>query len=82
MSLVREDVKIKLQEIFVTLFDDDDVLISDDTTANDIEEWDSLMHITLMVTVEREFGIRFRAEEIGQLKCVGELIDLIVERKG
>ncbi|OGR07501.1 MAG: acyl carrier protein [Deltaproteobacteria bacterium RIFOXYD12_FULL_50_9] len=82
MSVIRKEIQVKLQEIFVDLFDDDGIVISNDTTAKDIDEWDSLMHITLMVTVEREFGIKFRAEEIGQLKCVGELIDLIVERKG
>lgn len=81
MSTDRGVVKSELQELFIDLFDDDEIEISDDTTASDIDEWDSLMHITLMVTVEREFGITLRAEEIGNLKCVGELIDLIVERK-
>jgi len=81
LSTDRGVVKSELQELFIDLFDDDEIEISDDTTASDIDEWDSLMHITLMVTVEREFGITLRAEEIGNLKCVGELIDLIVERK-
>ena len=67
----------KLQEIFIDLFDDDDIVLSRETTASAIEGWDSLMHVTLMLEVERGFGVRFSSSEVADLKDVGQLIDLV-----
>lgn len=66
-----------LHEIFVHVFDDDSVVVQDDTTAHDIDEWDSLSHITLIVAIESRFGFKFKASELESLKNVGEMIDII-----
>ncbi len=67
----------RLEEMFQEVFDDDDLAITRETTARDVEEWDSLMHVTLMLAVERGFGVRFSSSEVAMLESVGELVDLI-----
>jgi acyl carrier protein len=67
----------RVQEIMVDVFDEDDLTVTRDTSADDVEDWDSLSHIRLMVAVEREFGVKFTNAEIEQLQKVGDLIDLI-----
>lgn len=75
------DTSERLTEVFRDVFDDDTLVISRETTAADIEEWDSLTHVTLVVSVEREFNVRFTSAEVSALECVGDLIDLIEERR-
>lgn len=70
-------VKEKLQDVFREVFDDDEIIISDEMTANDIDEWDSLTHIQLIVACEKEFGCKFKTTEIIDLKNVGEFIALL-----
>ena len=70
----------RLADIFRDVFDDDDISIKDETTAEDIEDWDSLMHITLVLAVEKEFDLRLKAAEVGKLANVGSLLDIMVER--
>ena len=67
----------KLQKIFRTVFDKDDLVISDDMSAKDIPDWDSLAQINLVVAAEGEFGVRFLTAEIRSLKNVGEFERLI-----
>jgi acyl carrier protein len=67
----------KMQEIIVDTFDLDDLTVTRDTTAADIEEWDSLSHIRLIVAIERQFRIKFTNAEIESLANVGELMDTI-----
>ncbi|PXA97359.1 acyl carrier protein [Nostoc sp. 3335mG] len=62
------------------VFDLDELDYSDSLSAEDIEEWDSLSHISFMVSVEKRFGIRFTSAEIADLQTVGELVDKIVTR--
>lgn len=76
------DVLSRLNQVFQDVFDDDELSIRPETTAQDIEGWDSLMHVTLMVNVERAFGIRFTSTEVASLKNVGELVGLIARRDG
>ena len=66
-----------LTEVFRQVFDDDGIVISRETTANDIEEWDSLSHVNLIVAVEARFKVKFALRELQTLKNVGELIDLV-----
>lgn len=73
----REEIMGRLNRIFHEVFDDDEIEIFDEMTANDIEEWDSLMHVGLIVAVEDDFDIRMSTAEIGELKNVGEMIALI-----
>lgn len=63
-------------------FDEDDIAYSDDLTADDIEEWDSLSNVRFIVSVEQAFGVRFTVGEIEGFANVGELVDKIVEKLG
>lgn len=76
----REEVYKKLDEVFQDVFDDDSIHVTDSTTANDIEDWDSLEHIGLIVAIEHKFNIKFNMGEITSLKNVGEMVDIIMER--
>lgn len=76
----REEVFDKLQDIFVDVFDDDTLEITEETSSNDIEDWDSLEQINLVVAIEKVFSLKFNMTEVGKLKNVGEMVDLILER--
>ena len=67
----------RLNDIFKDVFEDDDLEVTRETTAHDVEGWDSLMHVTLIVNVEKAFGVKFSSSEISALKKVGDLEDLI-----
>ena len=73
-------VRQKLNRVFRDVFDDDTIEIFDAMTAADIDEWDSVTHITLVLAVEKEFGIRLNAVEVGKLDNVGVMIELLVRR--
>ena len=68
-----------LHPIFRDVFDDDELIIEVNTTANDIDGWDSLTHIRLVVSIEKAFDLRFTAAEISELENVGEMVELIVK---
>ncbi len=70
----------QLNEVFREVFDDDEIDVNRETSARDIEDWDSLMHVNLVLAVESKFGVRFTSTEVAALKDVGELNDL-VEKK-
>ncbi len=76
----REEVFAKLNEVFQDVFDDDTITVTDTTTADDIEEWDSLEHIHLIAAVEQEFGMKFNMGQIVSMKNVGEMADLIIQQ--
>jgi acyl carrier protein len=73
-------VKHKLTRVFRDVFDDDNIEIFDAMTAADIDEWDSVTHITLVLAVEKEFGVRLNAAEVGKLDNVGAMIKLLARR--
>jgi len=75
----REDIVEQLRLIMADVFDVDLAPgeLTETTTANDIEEWDSLSHIRLVVAVERKFGVKFSNAEIESLKTVGDLVSLL-----
>ena len=76
---MREEIYDQLTEIFRDVFDDDSIDINDNTSADDIDDWDSLMHITLIGTIEAEFGIKFPMKDVVGMKNVGDLVDRIME---
>lgn len=80
MIMSREEIYKELDEVFQDVFDDEDIHVEDSTTADDIEDWDSLEHINLVVAIENKFGIKFNMNEVTSLKNVGEMVDIIVER--
>ena len=76
----KNNIKEKLQSVFVDVFDDEDLRISNSTNSDDIEEWDSLNHIALVLSIEKCFNIRFLTGEVISLKNVGEMIQLLEEK--
>lgn len=70
-------VYAKLTEIFRDVLDNDDIVLAPHLTANDVAEWDSLAHVRLILAVEKAFRVSFTASQMGRLKNVGELADLI-----
>ena len=78
--MTREYIAEKVQEIFRDIFDDDELVITDETNADDIEDWDSLEHISLIVAMEKEFNMKFDIKQVNKLENVGGMIDLILEQ--
>lgn len=76
----RDEVFVRVQEIFRDIFDDETLEIFDETGAEDIEDWDSLEQINILVAIEKEFSIKFSIDDVESLENVGQTIDLI-ERK-
>lgn len=77
--MTREEVYERLNAVFADVFDDEELTVNDETTAADVEGWDSLIHITLIDAVEEEFDISFDMKTIVKLKNVGEMVDVIME---
>ena len=78
----KEEIFTKLNSIFRDIFDDDTIMLSEGTTATDIEDWDSLTHISLIAAIEDEFGIRFDMKDVLKMKNVGEMADRIAALAG
>ena len=74
------NVKETLTEVFQDVFDDDELELFDEMTAEDVEDWTSLTHIQLIVAVEKKFGVKFTTVEVMKLKNVGEFIALIEKK--
>ena len=64
----------QLNTLFCKVFDDADIKITNETTANDIDGWDSLSHVNLVVSIERHFKIKFKSSEIIRWKNVGQML--------
>lgn len=73
----RGEMLSQLQDILRDEFDDDNLIIKEETTAHDVKDWDSLTHLSLINEVERYFGIKFTMGEIQEFKNVGEMMDSI-----
>lgn len=78
--MTRDEVFERLDEIFQDEFDDDTIHVTDATVADDIEDWDSLEHINLVVAVEKEFGMKFSMGEVTGMSNVGEMVDILMQR--
>ena len=78
--MTKEEIFNGVQDIFRDIFDEDDLIISNSTNADEIEEWDSLNHINLVCAIEQEFDIKFALGELVTLKDVGAMIDLMIEK--
>ena len=66
-----------LQEVFADVFGLDEVVLTAETSAKDIADWDSVNHVMLITAVEKKFSIRFKSREIAKFNCVGDIIDAI-----
>jgi acyl carrier protein len=76
----RQEILSQVQDIFRDQLDDGDVTLEDKTTAADVDGWDSLMHLQLIVAIENHFKIKFSSKEIMSWKNVGEMIDCLQKR--
>ena len=76
----REEVFVRLNEVFQDVFDDESITVTDATTADDIEDWDSLEHINLLAAVEQEFGMKFNMGQVVSMKNVGDMADIIISQ--
>ena len=75
------DIFDKLIPIFRNVFDDDELIINETTKAEDIDEWDSLAHIRLVISIEKVFKLRFTTDEISNLANVGDTAKLIMKKQ-
>lgn len=76
-NISREEILRKLNSVFCDVFDDDALVITENTTADDIDDWDSLAQITLITAIEKEFAVRFDVKTALTLKKISEIIDFI-----
>lgn len=67
----------KLTAIFHEVFNDNSIVLNDEMTANDVDNWDSLTHMLMITKVEEEFGVKFKLKELNKLKKVGDLIAIV-----
>ena len=77
---MEKEIYERLNNVFRDVFDDDEIVVKPETTSADIEDWDSLEHINLVVAVEQEFGIKFNMNEVTTMKNVGDMVNIIKER--
>lgn len=78
----RNEITEKLTVIFHDVFSDNTIVLRDDMTASDVENWDSLTHMFMITKVEEVFGIKFKLRELNKLKNVGDLCNIIAEKLG
>lgn len=78
--MTRTDIFEKLNGIFRSNFDDDSIALTNETSAADIEDWDSLEQINLVVAIQDEFKIKFNIDEVNAMKNVGEMVNFILEK--
>lgn len=78
----RNGIVEKLTGIFHEVFNDQNIVLSNEMTAADVQNWDSLTHMMMITKVEEAFGIKFRLKELNKLKNVGNLCDIVAEKLG
>ncbi len=76
----KEEIIKAVQDVFIDVLEDDDIVLNYNTTADDIEDWDSLNNILLIVEIEKKFKLKFKLEEIHSFKNVGEMCDYIFNK--
>lgn len=76
----RDEIYKTLNEIFAEEFEDENIRLNDEVTAEDIEDWDSLAQINLVVKIENTFKVKFKMQEIYSWENVGQMVDMIMEK--
>lgn len=79
--MTEPEIYEKLTTVFQDVFDDEDIVPTPETTAADVDGWDSLTHVRLILTMQKAFGIKFSAADVAGMKNVGELVQLIESRR-
>lgn len=77
--MTREEVYERINKVFREVFDDDTIVVTNTTTSEDIDDWDSFEHINLIVAVEKEFSFKVPMGKVVTMKDVGEMVNLILE---
>lgn len=78
--MTQQEIYPRLTKIMRDVFDDDNLVVTPQLTANDVEGWDSVSHITLVVAIEEAFGIKFKSAELEKMKNVGQLVEQIEKK--
>ncbi|MBD0849846.1 acyl carrier protein [Maribacter arenosus] len=78
--MIREEMLKQINEIFIDTLDNEDIVVEESTKAEDVDDWDSLTHILLVVAIEKHFKISFKSNEIQNWNDVGEMMDCIQEK--
>jgi acyl carrier protein len=76
----REKVVEKLTGVFREVFNNSSLIVTNELTANDVENWDSLSHMLLITEVENAFSVKFKLKELNKMKNVGDMIDIIISK--
>ena len=76
----REDIFAKLTKVFCDVFDTPSIVLTETTTSDDIEDWDSLAHLTLVAEIEGSFDTKFTIGEIAGIKTVGDILGLLAKK--
>lgn len=76
----HNEILVKVQDIFRDTLDNEDIVLTQQTTANDVDDWDSLTHIQVIVAIEKEFKVKFTSKEILSWNNIGEMIESIVNK--
>jgi len=80
--MIREEITSALSPIFHRVFNNNEIIITDDLNAEKVDQWDSLTHLNMIAEVEKHFEIKFKLKELIGMKNVGDMIDLILQKKG
>ena len=80
--MTQQEILIQIQDIFRDILDIEDLVLTHTTTSDDIDEWDSLSHIQLVVAIEKHFEVKFTSEEILEWQNVGDMINTIEDKNG
>lgn len=78
----RNEIVANLTQVFHKTFDNTELELSEDLTASDVDNWDSLTHMVLIGDVEKEFDIKFKLKELNKMNTVGNLIDIVARKLG
>ena len=78
--MTQQEIYPRITKIMRDVFDDDNLVVTPELTANDVEGWDSVSHITLIVAIEEAFGIKFKSAELERMKNVGQLVEQIEKK--
>ena len=84
MGTPRQDIRLELQAVLRGAFDNDELVISDATKATDVDGWDSMAHVNVIIAIEKRFGVRFSGADLASMRgsgrTIGHLIDLIAAK--
>jgi acyl carrier protein len=79
--VTKETLLVMLTELFIDYFDDDVIKLKRESTSEDIEDWDSLAQVGIILSIEKEFDLKLNSSEVRKLENVGAMVDLIFEKK-